>query len=254
VEQDYPRAFEAARTAALMGSPPAQLVTGIFFREGWGVQQSYPEAMRWIWLSAQSGHAPALVAYGDFYRKGLGVDVNDVLALDYYRRAAALESSDAANLIGMAHMRGQGTDKNTDIGINWLVRSSDMGNPFAAFQLGRAFQDGWGVKKNLDTALAYYRLSAQRNYLGAYIRIGDLLRRGDVEGGGKPDAYANYIVAREAAVLRDTRDAKEELVEAEARIAEILAEMSDDEKAAGDRIAADWIAQYGLLDFNLVSE
>jgi uncharacterized protein len=254
VEQDYPRAFEAARAAALMGSPPAQLVTGIFFREGWGVPQSYPEAMRWIWLSAQNGHAPALVAYGDFYRKGLGVKVNDGISLDYYRRAAALDSSDAANLIGMAHMRGQGTDKNTDIGINWLVRSSDAGNPYAAFQLGRAFQDGWGVKKNLETALAYYRLSAQRNYLGAYIRIGDLLRMDNVEGGRMPEAYANYIIAREAAILRDTRDAKEELAEAETRIAEVLVEMSDDDKAAGEKIAADWIAQYGLLDFNLVNE
>lgn len=253
VEPDYKRAFDAARTGALQGSPQGQLSTGVFFREGWGVQQSFPEAQRWMWLAVQNGYAPAFVAYGDFYRKGLGVEVDEARALDYYRQAAVLGSSDAENLIGMAYMRGKGVEKDTDTGIQWLVRSSDAGNPFAAFQLGRAFQDGWGVKRDLKTALAYFRLSAQRNYLGAYILIGDVILEG-AEGGSLPQAYANYIIAREAAVLRDTRDAKEELADALARIEELTARMSADEKAEGEKIAADWIAQYGLLDFNLVSE
>jgi uncharacterized protein len=30
--------------------------------------------------------------------------------------------------------------------------------------------------------------------------------------------------------------------------------LSFEDKAAGERLAADWIAQYGLLDFNLVNE
>jgi uncharacterized protein len=255
VDPDYKRAFEAARTGALKGSPQAQLSTGVFFREGWGVEQSFPEAQRWMWLAVQNGYAPAFVAYGDFFRKGLGIEVDDARAVGYYRQAAILGSSDAENLVGMAYMRGKGADRDTDTGINWLVRSSDAGNPFAAFQLGRAFQDGWGVKQDLKTALAYFRLSAQRNYLGAYILIGDVLREpGMKDQGGLAEAYANYIIAREAAVLRDTRDAKEELAEAEAKIAAITAEMSPEEKAEGERIATDWIDQYGLLDFNLVSE
>jgi uncharacterized protein len=254
VPQDYPRAFQNARKGALLGSPQAQMVTGVFFREGWGVQQSYPEAMRWIWLAVQNGYPAAFVAYGDFYRKGLGVEVDDAKALEYYRQAAVLGSSDAENLIGMAYMRGKGTKKDTDTGIKWLVRSSDAGNPFAAFQLGRAFQDGWGVEKNAKTALAYYRLSAQRNYLGAYVRIGDLMQDGSMGSVDRAEAYANYIIAREAALLRDTRDSKDELAEAKDRIAALTAAMTPEEKTKGEKTAADWIAQYGLLDFNLVSE
>ncbi|MDP3195600.1 caspase family protein [Tabrizicola sp.] len=254
VTPDYARAFQAARKGALLGSPQAQLVTGVYFREGWGVEQSYPEAQRWMQLAMQNGHSHAFVAYGDFYRKGFGVPVDEAKALDYYRQAAVLGSSDAKNLIGIAYLRGKGVKQDRETGIQWLVQSSDEGNPFAAFQLGRAFQEGLGVKKDLKTALAYYRLSAQRNYLGAYIRIGDMLRQG---AGGKPDlaeAYANYIIAREAAILRDTIDSAEELAEAQARIAEVTADMTPDQTAAGEKTAADWIAQYGLLDFNLVSE
>ncbi len=255
VEPDYRRAFEAARTGALLGSPRLQLMTGIFYREGWGVQQSYPEAMRWMWLSVQNGFPPAFVAYGDFYRKGLGVEVDEARAVGFYRQAAVLGSSDAENLIGMAYMRGKGATHDPETGIQWLVRSSDAGNPFAAFQLGRAFQDGWGVKKDLKTALAYFRLSAQRNYLGAHILIGDILREGlPGEPPNGPEAYANYIIAREAAILRDTRDAKEELTDAEARIADIQPALSPEERTAGEQIATNWINQYGLLDFNLVSE
>lgn len=255
VAPDHARAFEAARQGALLGSPAAQLMTGIFFREGWGVQQSYPEAMRWIALAVQNADRNAFVAYGDFYRKGLGVEVDEALAVDYYRKAAVLGSSDAENLIGMAYMRGKGAPRDTDTGIAWLVRSSDAGNPYAAFQLGRAFQDGWGVEKNLRTALAYFRLSAQRNYLGAHVLIGDILRDGlPGEAPDLPEAYANYIIAREAALLRDTRDAKDELADAQERIAGMLLAMTPEQKAAGEAIAADWIGQYGLLDFNLVNE
>ena len=254
VEPDYARAFQAVRQGALLGSSQAQLVTGVYFREGWGVEQSYPEAMRWMWLAMQNGNPNAFVAYGDFYRKGFGIPVDEAKALTFYRQAAVLGSTDAENLIGIAYLRGKGVERDTRTGIQWLVRSSDAGNPFAAFQLGRAFQEGLGVDEDLKTALAYYRLSAQRNYLGAYIRIGDLLRRG---AGGKidrPEAYANYIIAREAAILRDTIDSQEELALAQDRLAEAAAEMSADEVAAGEKIAADWIAQFGLLDFNLVSE
>lgn len=255
VTPDHKRAFEAARQGALLGSPAAQLMTGIFFREGWSVQQSYPEAMRWIELAVRNGDANALVAYGDFYRKGLGVEVDETRAVDYYRKAAVLGSSDAENLIGMAYMRGKGALRDTDTGIAWLVRSSDAGNPYAAFQLGRAFQDGWGVKKDLTTALAYFRLSAQRNYLGAHILIGDILRDGlPGEAADLPQAYANYIIAREAALLRDTRDARDERADAEARIAGLLAVMTPEQRAEGERTATAWIDQYGLLDFNLVSE
>lgn len=254
VTPDYTRAFQAARKGALLGSPQAQMVTGVYFREGWGAQQSYPEAMRWMWLAMQNGHSHAFVAYGDFYRKGFGVPVDEAKALEFYRQAAVLGSSDAKNLIGIAYLRGKGVTKDTTTGIQWLVQSSDEGNPFAAFQLGRAFQEGVGVKKDAKTALAYYRLSAQRNYLGAYIRIGDMLRLGADGRVNRAEAYANYIIAREAAIIRDTIDSQEELALAQEKIAEITAEMSADEKAEGEKIATDWIDQYGLLDFNLVSE
>lgn len=255
VERDYERALAAARTGALAGSPRLRLLTGIFYREGWGTEQSFSEAQRWTRLSVMGGFAPAVVAYGDFFRKGLGVEPNQELAVIYYRQAAALGSSDAVNLVGMAYMRGKGVKRNTDEGIKWLIRASDDGNPYASFGLGRAFNDGWGVEKDTNQALAFFRLSAQRNYLGAYNYIGDILSEGTTNRPPNlPEAYANYIIAREAAIVRGTLDAKSELADAEQRINDILARMSPEQRAEGEHLAEIWITQYGLLDFNLVNE
>lgn len=255
VERDDARAFEAARRGAMLGSPQLRLMTAIFYREGWSVPQSFPEARRWTELAVQDGFVHAYVALGDFYRRSLGTAPDPARAVDYYRQAAALGSTDAMNLVGLAYMRGEGVERDTDTGIAWLVQASERGNPHAAFSLGRAFNDGWGVQKDLSTALAYFRLSAQRNSLGAHIRIGDILRTGTgTSPPDLPEAYANYLIAREAAIARDTRDAAQERALAEERIAELVPTMTLEQRLAGEQSAADWIAQYGLLDFHLVHE
>ena len=129
-----------------------------------------------------------------------------------------------------------------------------MGNPYSAFHLGRAFRKGWGVDKDLRQAIAFFRLSAQRNFLGAYTQIGDMLvGEGDLPA-DLPEAYANYTIAIDAARLRGTIAAEKNLAEADAKRNILLAKMTEDEIAAGKRIAADWIDQYGLLDFRLVSQ
>lgn len=255
VEPNNARAIDEVRKAALLGSAPARLLLGVYYREGWGTPQSFPEARRWMRLSLDAGYAPAYVAYGGTYRKGLGVPASNEIALDYYRTAAVLGSSDAVNLIGRAYVAGNGVQRDVVTGINWLVRSSEAGNPFAALELGRAFQAGNGVDQDLDKALSYFRLSAQRNFVGAYNFVGDIMRSGtQTRSPDLAEAYANYIIARDGALLRDTRDSVKQLNDAQERIASIILDMTPEQTAAGEQLASDWIEQYGLLDFNLVSQ
>ncbi len=255
VPADHAMAAEAARNGAMTGAPAMRLLMGMHYREGWGVPQSFGEARRWMEVAALSNNPAALTALGDLYRRGQGTPADPVRAMPYYGKAASLGHTDAMNLIGMAYMRGEGIEQDTDVGIYWLTEATDLGNPYSAFHLGRAFLTGWGVQPDRRTALAYFRLSAQRNYLGAYAYLGDILTAPDSEElRNVPEGYANYIIAREAAILRDTIDSKKELVEIEAKIAALLPTLSDADRAEGERIAQDWIDQYGLLDFNLVHE
>jgi hypothetical protein len=70
----------------------------------------------------------------------------------------------------------------------------------------------------------------------------------------RPQAYAYYVIAREAAILRDTLDTAQDRAEAESKLADLKTRMTAEEVAAGERMAQDWIDQYGLLDFNFVNE
>lgn len=255
VPVDQVRAAAAARSGAMMGSNVMQLLLALHYREGWGVPQSFNEARRWMEISGRGGFPPAATALGDMYRRGQLGPADPAKALEYYRQAAALDHTDAINVIGLAYMKGEGVPQDIEEGIRWLSRASEEGNPYAAYHLGRAFQSGQGVEKDPAHALAYFRLSAQRNFLGAYIQIGDVLQAGG-EGlePALPEAYANYVIAREAAILRDTIESAKERDMAQARIDEVAGRMSPEEVLRAEQIAHDWIEQYGLLDFNLVHE
>lgn len=255
VPVDLERAAAEVRKGALAGSVQMRVVMGIFYREGWGVPQSYSEARRWMEIASWSGSASAMSALGDLYRRGRLGPANPAKAMDYYRKAAALGQTDAMNNIGMAYMRGDGVAKDTDQGISWLSLASQQGNPYAAFHLGRAFLTGWGVEKDPARALAFFRLSAQRNFLTAYTYIGDVLQSS--EGGrtpNLPEALANYIIAREAGLLKNTLKSREEADQAQSRIDELRPRMTASQQQEGENIAQTWIEEYGLLDFNLVNE
>jgi TPR repeat protein len=238
-----------------MGNPNMRVALAMHYREGWGVPQSFTEARRWFELSALTGDTAAITALADMHRRGQGVPENPALAMEYYRQAAALGKTDAMNNIGMAYMRGTGVEVDEQQGIWWLSRATEEGNPYAPYHLGRAFMRGWGVEKNMQQALAYLRLSAQRNFLGAYIAIGDLLQTGgDGVEVNLTEAYANYVIAIEASKVRDTMAAEKERAEAEEKLATLSSQLSEADRAAGQKIADDWIEQYGLLDFNLVNQ
>lgn len=252
VPVDMATSAQATMKGALGGSDVMRVSMGVYFREGWGVPKSYNEARRWFELGVLAGRPEAMSALGDMYRRGQLGEPNPARALELYRKAAALEQTDAMNNIGMALMRGEGVPEDTVSGINWLSQASELGNPYSAFHLGRAFLTGWGVEKDPSQAVAYFRLSAQRNFLAAYTYLGTALA--EMEQPNLPEAMANFIIAREAGLLKDTEKSREEAAEASRRLAEVSDRMTDAERAEGERIAANWIDQYGLLDFNLVHQ
>jgi len=254
VEADLERAAYYAKQGAMQGNAPMRLVLGNFYRQGWGVPQSFTEARRWTEIAAISGYPSALTALGDFYRRGQGVPKDPGKALKYFQSAAGLGKTDAMNNIGMAYMRGEGVEPDTTVGIQWLSRASEEGNPYSAYHLGRAFRKGWGVEKDPAQAIAFFRLSAQRNFLGAYTQIGDMLLGEEGLEKDLPRAYANYVIAIKAAELRDTIGSKKNLEEAQAKLDAAVAMMTADEIVIGGQLAVNWIEQYGLLDFNLVSQ
>ena len=255
VEIDDAQAAEYMRLGALAGIGNLRVAMGEYYREGWGVPQSYAEARRWFEVAALNGQSNAVTALGDLYRRGQGVEVDYGRALGLYLSAAANNETDAMNNVGMAYLRGEGVAENQPQAIFWLTRATDAGNPYSAFHLGRMFMKGWGVEKDARQALAYFRLSAQRNFVNAYEFIGDVLAAGkDGVDQDLPQSYANYIIAYEGGILRDTDGSRTVAERAAEKMVALEAQMTAEQIEAARQTAADWIAEYGVLDFNLVNQ
>ena len=157
------------------------------------------------------------------------------------------------NNVGLAYLRGEGVTRNYPQAIYWLTRATDEGNPYAPLQLGRMFMKGWGVDADGRQALAYFRLSAQRNFVNAYEFIGDMLAGFEGVEEDLPAAYANYMIAYEGGLLRDTSGSRQVAESAAEKMAALEARMSAAQLEAGRATAEAWIAEYGVLDFNLVN-
>ncbi|MBL4806448.1 MAG: caspase family protein [Rhodobacteraceae bacterium] len=253
VDPDPEKAASFMMQGALAGNGNLRVAMAEYYREGWGVPQSYAEARHWFEIASMNGQFNAFTALGDMYRRGHGLEVDYATALELYLIAAGNGETDAMNNVGMAYLRGEGVTQNPQQAIFWLTRATAAGNPYSAFHLGRMFRKGWGVENDPTQALAYFKLSAQRNFVNAYQKIGEMYEGNDGIEADLPQAYANYIIAYEGGLQRNTagsRKVSEDVAEHMARLDETMSEV---ELTLARSTAQDWIDSYGVLDFNMVN-
>ena len=253
VEIDYETAAAFIRQGAMAGNGGLRVALAEYYKQGWGVPQSYAEARRWYEIAAMNGRFNAYTALGDIYRRGQGVEVNYPKALELYLHAAANGETDAMNNVGMAYLRGEGIDSNPQQAIFWLTRASGEGNPYSAFHLGRMFRKAWGVENDPLQALAYFKLSAQRNFVNAYEKIGLMYEGENGIPADLPQAYANYIIAYEGGLIRDTTGSRKVSEDSAERMAALQQSMTAEQLEHGRALAQSWIDEYGVLDFNFVN-
>ncbi len=253
VEIDYEKAADFMRLGALAGNGNLRVALAEYYREGWGLPQSYSEARRWFEIAAMNGQFNAYTALGDIYRRGHGLEVDYAKALDLYLTAAANGESDAMNNVGMAYLRGEGVPQNPQQAIFWLTRATGEGNPYSAYHLGRMFKKSWGVEGDPQQALAYFKLSAQRNFVDAYMKIGEMYEGNDGIAADLPQAYANYIIAYEGGLIRDTNGSRKVSATVTERMMRLDQTMSEAGLNLARETAQAWIDEYGVLDFNLVN-
>ena len=97
VEQDSAEAFKWYFRAAQQGHIGAQFMTGVMYRNGWGVLQNASEAVNWYRKAAEQGHAGAQCNLGVMYYRGEGIRQNYSEAIKWYRKAARNGDETAQN-------------------------------------------------------------------------------------------------------------------------------------------------------------
>jgi TPR repeat protein len=108
---DYETAHKEFSPLAEQGHTNAQLILGIMYLNGQGVQQDDAEAVKWWRRAAELGHDGAQFYLGVVYVKGQGVQQDDAKAVNWWRRAAEQGHDVAQSYLGVMYLKGQGVQQ-----------------------------------------------------------------------------------------------------------------------------------------------
>lgn len=204
--------------AADAGHSGAQVLLGLLYQTGKGVDKNYRIAMELFQKAEEANNPEAVEHIGILYEEGLGVEPNMPTAFGYYKRAADMGSAHAAFLAGQCYLEGSGTDKDITNALKYLEQSAmqKYGNEL----LGDLYYEGVEVPRNLEKALSWYRSGNAKSYDGKsrfqlaylyytfvkdYDKALDMLYQLHKEE--YPDAFRVYqevLSAKEEAKLPDT--------------------------------------------------
>ena len=105
--QDFEKAADWFRKAALGGSPEAQYCLGKLYYYGQGVPQQFDEAAKWLSEAGLAGKGGAQYLLGVLYLYGKGVSKNPVKAYFWAILAARSEDIPADDKTAAAALRDQ---------------------------------------------------------------------------------------------------------------------------------------------------
>ncbi|TLS66492.1 trypsin-like serine protease [Mariprofundus erugo] len=139
VETNYSEALSWYRKSALQGNAWAQLnLSGIYSIEKWQYKNS-KEAIKWARMAAEQGLAPAQYNLAEGYAKGNGVKQDYFEATKWYRKAAEQNDSDAQFKLGVMYLKGEGVTKDYAQAVIWLQKAAENNHVEAQYTLGRVY-------------------------------------------------------------------------------------------------------------------
>ena len=128
VEQDYKKAFELFHKSAEQGATMAQFILGNMYRNGEGVDQDHKKAFKWHRKAAEHGYISAQYNLGDMYYNGDGVEQDYKQAIEWFRKAAEQGNALAQLNLGTMYYFGQGIPQDYISAHMWLNLAASASN------------------------------------------------------------------------------------------------------------------------------
>jgi len=158
-------AEEAARVAieeAKRGDADAQVVVGMMYLTGRGVEQDAELAVSWLRQAADQNDANAQYNLGIVYDTGFYgmLSPDPVEALTWFRQAANQGHNGAEYNLGVAYAEGKGVPQSHVRAIEWWRKAAETGNARAQFNLGVSYSNGEGVAQDDTEAMAWWHKAA----------------------------------------------------------------------------------------------
>ena len=206
-------AFRDIENLAKEGDIAAQIRLGEMYYSGEGVKKNDKLAVKWFRTAADKNYAEALYKLGFMYENGFGVGKNIDTAMDFYNKAAAQGHNEAQFALGNIWLQREdleqakrwfdqarasshliASSKASEIESQNLkdpyLKESDYlitaanGNPEAMYKLGEKYQEArvraGDAVPDYDTAMYWYRAAANRGYIPALMRLGNIYESGEL--------------------------------------------------------------------------
>lgn len=116
---------------------------------------------------ADAGNVNAQLLLGIMYQQGQGVQQDFSKAFSYFDRVAEQKNDIAQYNLGLLYYKGQGVNRDAYKALNYFHLSADQNNPCAQNILGLMYLDGSYLTRNSEEAHKLFSLAAKQNYADA---------------------------------------------------------------------------------------
>lgn len=136
------------RALAESGSPRAQVMLGLRYESGNGVERDFTEASRLYELATAQKYAPAFALLGRMYESGRAGIYDLPTAIDLYQRGIAAGEQWAAFFRALQYETGEGARQDIVEAVRLYRMAAEQGNPRALIRLADLHMNGIGVERD----------------------------------------------------------------------------------------------------------
>ncbi len=216
VKKDYKRAAGWFTIAAEKGHVQAKVRLGVMHAEGLGFEPDRAKAVAYFKEAAELGDAGAQYNVGVAYLVGQGVEQSYKEAAAWFEKSAEQGSPDAQYNLALLYDSNFLGPPQADKTAKWMSAAAEAGLPAAYVAMGLMVHDGRvaveGGEKEKLAADWFERAARAGDPQGQYLYAVSI-----AEGDGRdPDpevalVWLNRALAREEALLQETRESAENL-------------------------------------------
>ena len=178
IPQDYERAYNMYRQAAMQGHTAAQTSLGVMYILGEGTTPNPEQAVYWYKHAATSGNSAAQGNLGIAYMHGQGVAQCSTQAAYWFNAAATQNNASAQVNLAWMYENGHIGDPDLEKSFYWNQRAANLGNIIGQTNTGLMYLQGRGVDQCLYQAAQWLNRSAERGCERAIYSMGVLYEMG----------------------------------------------------------------------------
>lgn len=174
--------IKTVEPAAIAGDAHAQVLMGVAYLRGKGVERNKEKALSMLEKSAATGNSEAQYLLGEYYATTGVSDVDFQKAVDWYQRSLKQKCLPALTGLGILTATGKGVPKNTDAGIQMVTKAAEDGYSGAQLLLGVLMISGdLGVKKDIKSGYNLVKRAADAGDTAAEVVLANLYLAGTIE-------------------------------------------------------------------------